>query len=83
MELGDKVGITMAQWRVINTLTSQNGKAKKLLPYHLPSQIKKTVLELGGSDLFNCTLILIDFQPQMAFAVKSIDGQSLINNAAG
>jgi nicotinamidase-related amidase len=31
----------------------------------------------------NCALILIDFQPQMAFAVKSIDGQSLINNAAG
>ena len=25
LELGDKVGITMAQWRVINTLTSQNG----------------------------------------------------------
>ena len=31
----------------------------------------------------NCTLIMIDFQPQMAFAVKSIDGQSLINNAEG
>ena len=25
LELRDKVGITMAQWRVINTLTSQNG----------------------------------------------------------
>jgi DNA-binding MarR family transcriptional regulator len=25
LELGDIVGITMAQWRVINTLTSQNG----------------------------------------------------------
>ena len=31
----------------------------------------------------NCTLIMIDFQPQMAFAVKSIDGQTLINNAEG
>jgi nicotinamidase-related amidase len=31
----------------------------------------------------NCALIMIDFQPQMAFAVKSIDGQTLINNAAG
>src|SRR2546428_5342585 len=31
----------------------------------------------------NCVLVLIDFQPQMAFAVKSIDGQQLINNAAG
>ncbi len=27
----------------------------------------------------NCTFIMIDFQPQMAFAVKSIDGQTLIN----
>ena len=26
---------------------------------------------------------MIDFQPQMAFAVRSIDGQTLINNAAG
>src|SRR5438445_13702226 len=31
----------------------------------------------------NCVLVLIDFQPQMAFAVKSIDGQQLVNNAAG
>ncbi len=31
----------------------------------------------------NCLLIMIDFQPQMAFAVKSIDGQTLINNAEG
>ena len=31
----------------------------------------------------NCTLIMIDFQPQMAFGVKSIDGQTLINNAEG
>src|SRR5437879_9025230 len=31
----------------------------------------------------NCVLVLIDFQPQMTFAVKSIDGQQLINNAAG
>jgi nicotinamidase-related amidase len=31
----------------------------------------------------NCSLIMIDFQPQMAFAVKSIDGQTLINNAVG
>ena len=31
----------------------------------------------------NCVLVMIDFQPQMAFAVRSIDGQTLINNAAG
>ncbi|MCS6860296.1 MAG: hydrolase [Abditibacteriales bacterium] len=31
----------------------------------------------------NCTVILIDYQPQMAFAVKNIDGQTLINNAVG
>lgn len=28
-------------------------------------------------------LVLVDYQPQMAFAVKSIDGQTLINNAVG
>jgi nicotinamidase-related amidase len=28
------------------------------------------------------TLILVDFQPQMAFATKSIDGVGLRNNAA-
>jgi Isochorismatase family len=31
----------------------------------------------------NCALVMIDFQPQMAFATKSIDGQMLINNAVG
>ncbi len=31
----------------------------------------------------NCTLILIDYQPQMAFPVQSIDRQLLINNATG
>lgn len=31
----------------------------------------------------NCVLLMIDFQPQMAFAVKSIDGQTLVNNATG
>ncbi len=31
----------------------------------------------------NFTLLLVDFQPQMAFAEHSIDGQSLINNAVG
>jgi nicotinamidase-related amidase len=30
----------------------------------------------------NHTLVLIDFQPQMAFATRSIDGVSLRNNAA-
>ena len=29
LELRDKVGITMAQWRVINTLTSQNGTTQR------------------------------------------------------
>jgi len=31
----------------------------------------------------NCVFLLIDYQPQMAFAVKNIDGQTLINNAVG
>lgn len=31
----------------------------------------------------NWSLTMIDFQPQMAFATKSIDGQMLINNAVG
>jgi nicotinamidase-related amidase len=29
----------------------------------------------------SCALVMVDFQPQMAFATKSIDGQMLINNA--
>src|SRR5919202_5060148 len=29
LELRDKVGVTMAQWRVINTLTSQNGTTQR------------------------------------------------------
>lgn len=31
----------------------------------------------------NCTLLLIDYQPEMIFAVGSIDGVTLINNAVG
>lgn len=31
----------------------------------------------------NFTLLMVDFQPQMAFAVHSIDCQTLINNAVG
>ena len=31
----------------------------------------------------NCTVLLIDFQPQMIFAVGSIDGVTLVNNAVG
>ena len=31
----------------------------------------------------NFTLVLVDYQPQMAFAVHSIDGQTLVNNAVG
>ena len=31
----------------------------------------------------NCTVILIDHQPQMAFAVQSIDRQTLVNNVNG
>ncbi|SES94400.1 hydrolase [Stigmatella erecta] len=34
-------------------------------------------------DPSNCVLVLIDFQPQMAFGVKSIDGQLLVNNVTG
>lgn len=31
----------------------------------------------------NCTLVLIDHQPQMAFGVQSIDRQTLLNNVVG
>ena len=31
----------------------------------------------------NCVFLFIDYQPQMAFAVKNIDGQTLINNVVG
>ncbi len=31
----------------------------------------------------NCMLLLIDHQPQMAFAVHSMDGQTLVNNVTG
>lgn len=31
----------------------------------------------------NSTLVLIDHQPQMAFATHSIDGQTLVNNVTG
>ena len=34
-------------------------------------------------DPSNCTLVLIDFQPQMIFGVQSIDGQALVSNATG
>jgi nicotinamidase-related amidase len=29
----------------------------------------------------NCVVLMIDYQPQMAFGVKSMDGQTLVNNA--
>ncbi len=31
----------------------------------------------------NCALLLIDYQPEMIFAISSIDGATLINNAMG
>lgn len=31
----------------------------------------------------NCTVILIDYQPQMVFGVESMDRQILVNNAVG
>jgi nicotinamidase-related amidase len=31
----------------------------------------------------NCVVLLIDYQPQMAFGVGSMDGQALVNNATG
>jgi nicotinamidase-related amidase len=31
-------------------------------------------------DPSNCALMMIDYQPQMLFAVSSIDGQTLVNN---
>jgi len=34
-------------------------------------------------DPTNCVVVMIDYQPQMAFGVKSIDGQTLVNNATG
>lgn len=31
----------------------------------------------------NCTALFIDFQPQMLFAVRSIEGQNLVSNVVG
>jgi nicotinamidase-related amidase len=31
----------------------------------------------------NCVVLMIDYQPQMAFGVGSMDGQTLLNNATG
>lgn len=31
----------------------------------------------------NCALLLIDYEPQMAFPVKNIDGQAMVNNVTG
>lgn len=45
------------------------------------SQSNKGIQPLLTPDL--PTLVLVDYQPQMAFAVKNIDGQTLINNAVG
>jgi len=42
---------------------------------------EKTIHGLLTPD--NFALVLIDYQPQMAFAVHSIDGQTLVNNAVG
>ena len=46
-----------------------------------PATSPGPVLSLLTPD--NCALLLIDYQPQMAFATKSIDGQLLVNNAVG
>src|SRR5436190_14544367 len=46
-----------------------------------PATSPGRVLSLLTPD--NCALLLIDFQPQMAFATKSIDGQLLVNTAVG
>lgn len=48
---------------------------------HRPAALPGRVLSLLTPD--NCALLLIDYQPQMAFATKSIDGQALVNNAVG
>jgi nicotinamidase-related amidase len=42
---------------------------------------QKTIQPLLTPDV--PTLVWVDYQPQMAFAVKNIDGQTLINNAVG
>jgi len=34
-------------------------------------------------DPSNCVVVMVDYQPQMAFGVKSIDGQTLVNNVIG
>jgi nicotinamidase-related amidase len=31
----------------------------------------------------NCSLLLVDYQPQMLFTVKSIDNETLVNNVVG
>lgn len=43
------------------------------------ANVTKTVPTL--LDPKNCVVLMIDYQPQMAFGVKSMDGQMLINNA--
>ncbi|HVK75216.1 MAG TPA: hydrolase [Kofleriaceae bacterium] len=34
-------------------------------------------------DPTNCVVLLVDYQPQMVFGVRSIDGQTLVNNTVG
>lgn len=43
--------------------------------------MKETIHGLLTPD--NCTLVLVDYQPQMLFAVNNIDDQLLVNNATG
>jgi nicotinamidase-related amidase len=42
---------------------------------------KQTIHSLLTPD--NCTVVLIDYQPQMFFGIQSLDRQMLINNAVG
>jgi len=44
----------------------------------MPSFFKKEDTLLTPA---NCSLLLIDYQPQMLFSVKSIDSEALVNNA--
>src|SRR5574341_917810 len=47
---------------------------------------RKSSARTGAESLLtrdNCSLLMIDFQPQMFFGVQSIDRQTLINNAVG
>src|SRR5215510_11701269 len=57
------------------------------VPMETPAEFTATPLVVSPSSRLltpdNCALLLVDHQPQVALAIRSIDLQLLINNAAG